>query len=60
MNQPRLNATALDVNCQDDGRASVRVNVTCHSPDDVDDVIEWLKLAQDVMVKWDAIRGDLK
>ena len=51
-----LEISSLDLQSRDDGHSIVRINVTCSSTEDVDDIVAWLELAKGVMVEWAKIR----
>jgi hypothetical protein len=53
-----LDVTNLAIECDADGSAKVTAWCKCRSPDDIDDVIEWLKLAKTFMEKWQQIRSE--
>lgn len=51
-----LSITTLEIEGEPGGGSKVKVWVSCGTPDDIDDVIEWLKLAKTVMEQWKQIR----
>lgn len=52
----RLDITSLGVECDEIGGAKVTIWCKCYSVEDIDDCIEWLKLARTLMEGWEAIR----
>jgi hypothetical protein len=46
----------LSIDCHADGGTRIYIWCNCYSPDDIEDMIAWLKLAKAVMEKWQAIR----
>lgn len=52
-----LEATTLEVQCHSDGTSKATVWCKCYSPEDIDDVIVWLRLAKSLLEDWRAERG---
>ncbi len=48
-----MDITNLEIEC--DGPPCIKVWAKCHTSEDVDDIIAWLRLAQSMMVKWEKI-----
>lgn len=55
MSKP-LDVTTLEIEGFNDGSIRVTCWCKCFTPDDVDDVIEWLKLGKMVMEQWAEVR----
>jgi hypothetical protein len=51
-----MKANQLRLDCDEDGETCVSLWCDLRTPDDVVDIIEWLKLARTLMEKWKAIR----
>jgi hypothetical protein len=51
-----LDVTTLGLECEEGGRVKVTVWCKCWTAGDINDVIEWLRLAKTLMEKWEAIR----
>lgn len=51
-----MDITSLNIECSADG-TKVTAWCKCHSPEDVDDLTEWLGLARQVMEGWENIRN---
>lgn len=50
-----MDLTNLEIECE--GKTCIKVWAKCHNAEDVDDIIAWLRLAKDVMIKWEKIRA---
>lgn len=50
-----MDITTLEISCDAKGKTRVNVWAKCHSPQDVDDIIAWLRLSKNVIEKWEKI-----
>lgn len=50
-----MDITNLEVDCAH--KPCIKVWAKCETPEDVDDIIAWLRLAKDLLIKWEKIRG---
>lgn len=51
-----MKVTQLRVDSGDDGCSNVTVWADCHSAEDVEDLIQWLRFAARLMRQWDQYR----
>lgn len=52
-----MDITSLEIESHANGGSKVTAWCKCTSPDEIDDLVAWLALAQHVMVTWHGIRA---
>lgn len=50
-----MNIRELRMDCEKDGETGITIWATCDTPQDIDAMIEWMKLGKQVMRRWKQI-----